>query len=77
MQHLGILKQEKSLFFSILFFMSNWNFTLSWVTHEKKFYNLVISDLGFTLTVIIEVAYISVRNIDMCLFVFLLELGGF
>ena len=25
---------------SIFVFMSNWNFMISWVEHEKKFYNL-------------------------------------
>ena len=29
------LKQETSLFVSILVFMSNWNFVLKWVVHEK------------------------------------------
>ena len=33
------LKQETSLFDSILVFMSSWNFVLTWVEHEKKFYN--------------------------------------
>ena len=40
MQHLRDLKQETSLFVVILVNMSSWNFVLSWVEHEKKFYNL-------------------------------------
>ena len=31
------LKQETSLFVSVLVFMSSWNFLLSWVEHEKSF----------------------------------------
>ena len=32
--------QETSSFVGILDFMSSWNFVLSWVKHEKSFYNL-------------------------------------
>ena len=32
--------KKKYLFFSILVFMSSWNFMLRSVEHEKKFYNL-------------------------------------
>ena len=32
--------QETSLFVGILDFMSSWNFVLSCVEHEKKFYNI-------------------------------------
>ena len=37
-----ILQQagKKSLFLSILVFMNNWIFMLSWVEHEKSFINL-------------------------------------
>ena len=36
-QHLRIRNPEKSLFFSFLDFMSNWNFMPSWVEQEKRF----------------------------------------
>ena len=31
---------KKSIFFSILLFMKRLNYKLSWVEHEKMFYNL-------------------------------------
>ena len=37
MQQLRDLKQDISLFVSILIFMSSWNFVLNWVEHEKSF----------------------------------------
>ena len=42
---LRVWKQEKSLFFSILVFMSSSNFMLSWVEHEKIFITPVCETL--------------------------------
>ena len=43
------LKARNFVIVGILVFMSGWNFVLSWVEHEKKFYNLVAWSWGYKL----------------------------